>query len=114
MGDCLFCLIAAGTLDADLLRSGDLTVAFRDIKPQAPVHVLIIPKEHLTSAADLTADHGALLAEVLATAQWVARAEGIADGGYRLVTNVGDDGGQTVAHLHFHLLGGRQMTWPPG
>lgn len=111
---CLFCGIVAGDIDADVVRTGQLTLAFRDIHPQAPVHVLIIPKEHLTSASDLTHDHGPLLTEVMATAQWVARSEGILESGYRLVFNTGDDGGQTVAHLHMHLLGGRQMTWPPG
>jgi histidine triad (HIT) family protein len=111
---CLFCQIVAGDTEAAIVRNGDLSLAFRDIRPQAPVHVLIIPKEHLTNAADLTHDHAGLLAEMFNCAQWVAAAEGVADSGYRLVFNVGADGGQTVGHLHLHLLGGRPMTWPPG
>ena len=114
MGACLFCQIVDGNMDADVVRSGELTLAFRDINPQAPVHVLIIPKEHLGSAAELTHEHGDLMVEIAQMANWIAASEGIAEGGYRLVSNVGSDGGQTVGHLHVHLLGGRQMTWPPG
>lgn len=114
MADCLFCQIVAGNIDADVVRSGELTLAFRDIRPQAPVHVLIIPREHLDSVADLTHDHGDLLLEVAQMAKWVAASEGVDASGYRLVTNIGRDGGQTVDHLHFHLLGGRQLGWPPG
>jgi histidine triad (HIT) family protein len=112
--DCLFCKIADGSIEADFVRNGELTFAVRDINPQAPVHVLIISKQHLTSAADLTPKHAPLMAEIAGVAQWVAASEGIADSGSRLVTNVGPDGGQTVPHLHVHLLGGRQMRWPPG
>ena len=111
---CLFCQIVSGDTEAAVLRTGDRCLAFRDIRPQAPLHVLIIPKEHLTNAAELTHDHADLLAEMFSTAQWVARAEGVAEGGYRLVFNIGADGGQTVGHLHMHMLGGRPMTWPPG
>ena len=114
MPSCLFCQIVAGNIDADIVRTGELTLAFRDIRPQAPVHVLIIPKEHLASTAELTEDDGDLLVEVAQMAKWIAAAEGVAESGYRVVTNTGPDGGQTVGHLHFHLLGGRQMTWPPG
>ena len=114
MAGCLFCSIVAGDIEADVVRSGELTLALRDINPQAPVHILIIPKDHLDSAADLTPEDAPLLTEVFGSAQWLAASEGIADSGYRLVSNVGADGGQTVGHLHFHLLGGRQMTWPPG
>ncbi|MFN2593259.1 MAG: histidine triad nucleotide-binding protein [Candidatus Dormibacteria bacterium] len=114
MPSCLFCQIVAGDIDADVVRSGELTLAFRDIKPQAPVHVLVIPKEHMASMAELTDDHGDLLVEITRMARWIAASEGIAESGYRLVANTGPDGGQTVDHLHFHLLGGRQMTWPPG
>ncbi|HEX9316491.1 MAG TPA: histidine triad nucleotide-binding protein [Actinomycetota bacterium] len=114
MPSCLFCQIAAGNIDADIVRTGELTLALRDIRPQAPVHVLIIPKEHLASTAELTEEHGDLLVEVAQMAKWIAAAEGVAESGYRMVTNTGPDGGQTVDHLHFHLLGGRQMTWPPG
>jgi histidine triad (HIT) family protein len=111
---CLFCQIAAGNIDADIVRTGELTLAFRDIRPQAPVHVLIVPKEHLASIAELTEEHGDLLVEVAQMVKWIAEAEGVAESGYRVVTNTGPDGGQTVDHLHFHLLGGRRMTWPPG
>jgi histidine triad (HIT) family protein len=111
---CLFCQIAAGNIDADIVRTGQLTLAFRDIRPQAPVHVLIVPKEHLASIAELTEEHGDLLVEVAQMVKWIAEAEGVAESGYRVVTNTGPDGGQTVDHLHFHLLGGRRMTWPPG
>lgn len=114
MAGCLFCQIVSGDVDAAVVHQGESTLAFRDINPQAPVHVLVIPREHLTNAADLTHDHAALLAEMVATAQWVARSEGVAESGYRLVMNVGADGGQTVGHLHLHVLGGRTMTWPPG
>ena len=114
MPSCLFCQIVAGNIDADVVRIGELTLAFRDIRPQAPIHVLIIPKEHLANVAELTPEHGDLLVETAGMAKWIAASEGIAESGYRIVTNTGPDGGQTVDHLHFHLLGGRQMTWPPG
>ncbi|MGH2718837.1 MAG: histidine triad nucleotide-binding protein [Actinomycetota bacterium] len=114
MAGCLFCQIASGDIDADVVYQGESTLAFRDIHPQAPVHLLVIPKEHLSNAADLTHGHGPLLAEMVATAQWVAKSEGVGESGYRLVMNVGEDGGQTVGHLHLHVLGGRPMTWPPG
>ena len=114
MPSCLFCQIVEGNVDADIVRTGELALAFRDIRPQAPVHVLIIPKEHLASTAELTEDHGNLLVEIAQMAKWIAAAEGVAESGYRMVTNTGPDGGQTVDHLHFHLLGGRRMTWPPG
>ena len=111
---CLFCQIVAGNIDADIVRTGELTIAIRDIKPQAPVHVLIVPKEHLASTAELTDGHGDLLVEIARMANWIATSDGVAESGYRLVTNTGPHGGQTVDHLHVHLLGGRQMTWPPG
>jgi histidine triad (HIT) family protein len=111
---CLFCQIVAGNIDADIVRTGELTLAFRDIRPQAPVHILIVPREHLASTAELTDEDGDLLVEVAQMIRWIAAAEGVAESGYRVVTNTGPDGGQTVDHLHFHLLGGRQMTWPPG
>ena len=114
MPSCLFCQIVAGNIDADVVRAGELTIAIRDIKPQAPVHVLIVPKEHLASTAELTDGHGDLLVEIARMANWIATSDGVAESGYRLVTNTGPHGGQTVDHLHVHLLGGRQMTWPPG
>jgi histidine triad (HIT) family protein len=112
--ECLFCKIVAGEMDADIVHSSDHVIAFRDINPQAPVHLLIIPKEHIESAKSLHDKHGDLLAEILKTAAHLAKANEVDRTGWRLVTNVGADAGQSVHHLHFHLLGGRQMAWPPG
>jgi histidine triad (HIT) family protein len=112
--DCLFCKIAAGTIPSTVVHVDDEVVAFRDIAPRAPTHILVIPREHIASAADLTQDHGPLLGKLFATIAEIARREGIADAGYRLVSNVGRWGGQTVDHLHVHLLGGRAFEWPPG
>ena len=112
MADCLFCAIVAGDIPADVVRESANTLAFRDINPQAPTHVLVIPREHLPNAGELAAN-GPLLAEVVAEAQAVADAEGIGDG-WRLVFNTGERAGQTVFHVHAHVLGGRQMGWPPG
>lgn len=112
--DCLFCGVAAGRIPADLVREDDRTVAFRDINPQAPVHVLVIPRKHLASLDQADDGDEELLGALLAAARDVARAEGIADAGYRTVVNTGENGGQTVHHLHVHVLGGRPLTWPPG
>jgi len=112
--ECLFCGIANGEIPADIVHNDELVVAFRDINPQAPTHVLLISREHIKSAAELTDGHAALLARLFVTAAALARSEGIAESGYRLVTNVGGDAGQSVHHLHLHLLGGRSMAWPPG
>jgi histidine triad (HIT) family protein len=111
---CLFCRIAAREVPADIVRESDRILAFRDVNPQAPTHILLIPKEHIASVAQLGDDHGDVLADIVQAATQLAGAEGIADEGWRLVTNVGPDAGQTVFHLHVHLLGGRQMGWPPG
>ena len=111
---CLFCRIVAGELPANVVAETAGTVAFRDINPQAPTHVLVIPKAHIESAATIDGSHGAVLAELVTTAQTVADSEGIATGGYRLVFNVGRDAGNTVPHLHLHILGGRNLSWPPG
>jgi histidine triad (HIT) family protein len=112
--DCLFCRIAAGDQQADVVHSSDNVVAFQDSNPQAPVHILIIPKEHVESARAIRDKHGDVLTELFAAAAHLARANEIDRSGWRLVTNVGADAGQTVHHLHFHLLGGRPMKWPPG
>ena len=112
--ECLFCSIVAGDLPASLVRAGNRTVAFRDINPQAPVHVLVVPREHHENLAALAAAGDGLLDEVAAEAELVAQAEGIAGSGYRVVFNTGPQGGQTVGHAHAHVLGGRVMTWPPG
>jgi len=111
--DCLFCRMAGGAIPVDKVHEDDLVFAIRDINPQAPTHVLVIPVRHVASAADLTANDGELVARLLMVAGDLARQDGL-DGGWRLVTNVGPDGGQSVGHLHVHLLGGRRMTWPPG
>ena len=112
--ECIFCRIAAREIPAEILHESDTVVAFRDTNPQAPVHILLITKEHIPSAAEIESRHGNALAALVQAASHLADAEGISAGGWRLVTNVGTDGGQTVYHLHFHLLGGRSMTWPPG
>jgi histidine triad (HIT) family protein len=111
---CLFCRIVAGEIPSTRVAEDDLAIAFRDISPRAPTHILVVPREHIPSAADLTDDDSAISGHLLALAASIARSEGIADGGYRVVTNVGTWGGQSVDHLHFHLMGGRPFTWPPG
>jgi len=111
--DCLFCKIAAGGIPVKRLYEDDLCLCFPDIHPQAPTHVLIIPKEHIASHADTEATDEKLLGHMMAKTVGIARDLGLA-GGYRIVMNTGRDGGQTVDHLHLHLLGGRHMTWPPG
>ena len=109
--DCLFCKIASGIIPVKPLYDDGTIMAFADIHPQAPVHVLVIPKVHVQSMAH--AEDREMLGHLMASAAHVARAQGLANG-YRLVLNTGDDGGQTVNHLHVHVLGGRPMTWPPG
>jgi histidine triad (HIT) family protein len=109
---CIFCRIVAGTIPATVVAHNTHALAFRDLHPQAPVHVLVIPRRHVTSLADATnADE---LGAMMLLAAQVAESEGVATGGYRVVTNIGADGGQTVQHLHLHVLGGRSMSWPPG
>ncbi len=112
--DCLFCRIVAGEIPSTVVREDGAVLAIRDIAPRAPTHILVMPKEHVASAADLTLEHGELLGRIFAMTAEIARAEGIADRGYRVVTNVGAWGGQSVDHLHFHLMGGRAFEWPPG
>ena|SRR5438093_10156478 len=112
--DCIFCKIAAKELPAEIVHATDNVVAFRDANPKAPTHILLIPVDHIESAAALADGHGNLLAEIFQAAAHLAQTEGIDRSGWRLVTNVGPDAGQSVAHLHFHLLGGRVMAWPPG
>ncbi len=112
--DCLFCKIGEKEVPADIVHATDHVVAFRDINPKAPTHILIMPREHLDSIAEVSRAHADVLAEMVEAAAHLARAEGIDRSGWRLVANVGRDGGQTVQHLHFHLLGGRAMRWPPG
>ncbi len=111
---CLFCRIIAGEIPATIVHADDLVIAIRDVAPRAPTHVLLLPREHIASAADLTETHGTLLGRLFAVAADLARSEGIAERGYRLTTNVGTWGGQSVPHLHVHLMGGRAFDWPPG
>ena len=112
--DCLFCRIASGEIPASVVHADDRFVAFRDIHPQAPVHILVIPREHVASLDAADDGHRELLGELLLRARDLARTEGIAEDGYRTVLNVGADGGQTVHHIHLHLVGGRSLRWPPG
>lgn len=112
--DCLFCRIVRGELPARKAAEDDLVLAFHDIAPRSPTHVLVIPKAHIASAADLTEADGPLLGRMFGTLAAIARDAGIADDGYRIVSNVGRWGGQTVDHLHLHLMGGRSFDWPPG
>ena len=112
--DCLFCRIVRGEIPATTVADDELVLAFRDVAPRAPTHVLVIPKVHVASAAELTDDDGPLLGRLFSTVARVAREAGIADDGYRIVSNVGRWGGQTVDHLHLHLMGGRAFDWPPG
>lgn len=112
--DCLFCKVAGGQIPATIVHEDDHLVAFRDIDPQAPVHILVISRAHVSSLDAAADDQADLLGRMLLTARDLARSEGIADDGYRTVLNVGADGGQTVHHIHLHLLGGRALRWPPG
>jgi histidine triad (HIT) family protein len=112
--DCLFCRIAAGDLPADIVHQDEELVAFRDIHPQAPTHILIIPRRHIETLNDLTAADGEIVGRMILTAQTLAAREGIAEAGYRTVMNCNREAGQSVFHIHLHLLGGRPMGWPPG
>lgn len=114
MTDCLFCKIVAGDIPADIVYRDDELVAFRDIDPKAPTHVLIIPRRHIATLNELTPDDAALVGRMYLAAQRIAYDEGIAEAGYRTLFNCNRAGGQAVYHIHLHLLGGRQMLWPPG
>jgi len=111
---CIFCEIAAGRAPADIVYQDEQVIAFRDQRPQAPVHILVIPRAHLSGPQALDGEHEALAGRLISAAGAVAQQEGLADAGYRLVLNQGRDGGQSVSHVHLHLLGGRRMGWPPG
>jgi histidine triad (HIT) family protein len=111
--DCLFCKIIAGSIPAKRVFEDELCLCFADLRPQAPTHLLIVPKEHIMSVAEVVPAQSSLLGHLLTKAAEIARTAGL-DLGYRVVLNTGQDGGQTVDHLHLHLLGGRHMTWPPG
>ena len=112
--DCLFCKIAAGEIPSTKVYEDDVVYAFRDIESQAPVHVLIIPKTHISSVNDINDGNCAVVGHIFKVAAEIAKNEGIAEDGYRIVTNIGENGGQTVKHLHYHMLGGRSLQWPPG
>lgn len=112
--DCVFCRIVRGELPSETVLEEDDLVAFRDLNPQAPTHVLVVPRRHIASVNELEAGDAELAGRLILAGRRVAGEEGLADGGYRLVLNTGSDGGQTVDHVHLHVIGGRRMTWPPG
>ena len=114
MADCLFCKIVEGQIPATIVFQDDHVVAFKDITPRAPTHVLIVPRRHIASLNDLGAGDDALVGEMVRAAAAIAKEQGLADRGYRTVFNCNADAGQTVFHIHLHLLGGRTMAWPPG
>jgi histidine triad (HIT) family protein len=114
VSECLFCQIARGEIPADIIYHDDDVIAFRDINPQAPVHVLVVPRQHIQSLGQASEADAALLGRVSLSASHVAKQEGLAQSGFRCVVNNGSDAQQTVPHLHMHVLGGRAMSWPPG
>ena len=114
MKDCLFCKILSGKIPATIEQENDKVIAFRDIHPQAPTHILIIPREHISSTLEINRKNANILIEMSLLAQKIVKLEGIDKTGYRWVINTGIDGGQSVYHIHLHLLGGRKMNWPPG
>lgn len=113
MTDCIFCKLANGEIPTDMVYQDDLIAAFRDAEPQAPVHILMVPKQHVASLDDLTDDHKDLMGHMMLKIKEIAKLEGL-ENGYRAIINCGEDGQQTVKHLHIHILGKRKMTWPPG
>ena len=114
MHECLFCKMVSGVIPCDKVHENEYVLAFRDIDPKAPTHILIIPKKHITTLNEINENDQDLLGELLLTAKKIAKDEGINTSGYRTVFNCNSDGGQTVFHIHMHLLGGRPMAWPPG
>ncbi len=114
MSDCLFCKMVAGEIKPDVVSESEQLLAFRDIAPQAPTHILIIPKRHIATLNDLTAEEGELVGSMILMARQIAADQGLAERGYRLLFNCNADGGQAVYHIHLHLLGGRKLGWPPG
>lgn len=114
MSDCLFCNIAAGEIPSKKVFEDDRILAFYDIDPQAPTHFLVIPKEHIPSAAAITADNSGIVAHIFELVAKLSKELGFAEAGFRIVSNIGKQGQQSVPHLHFHVLAGRDMTWPPG
>ena len=114
MSDCLFCKIRDGEIPADIIFENDDVLAFNDVNPQAPVHLLIIPKKHISTVNDVVDDDQVVMGKLFSAAKLIANQRGVSDDGYRLVVNCNSRAGQTVFHIHMHLLGGRAMTWPPG
>jgi histidine triad (HIT) family protein len=114
MSECLFCNIVGKKIPAKIVYEDNYALAFDDINPQAPVHTLVIPKKHITAVQDCNAEDQGLLGQLLIACVKVAKQKGLAESGYRMVANTGRDAGQTVSHLHFHVMGGRHMAWPPG
>lgn len=114
MNGCLFCGIADGKIKANTVYENERIVAFTDIRPQAPVHILLIPRKHIAGVLDMESEDRALIGEIFQVAARLARERGVADSGFRVVVNSGADAGQSVFHLHYHLIGGRSMSWPPG
>jgi histidine triad (HIT) family protein len=114
MADCLFCKIRDGEIPGDMVYEDDDVLAFRDVNPQAPTHILVIPRKHIATTNDLAAADAAVVGKMMLAAKKIAADEGFADEGYRLVLNCNEGAGQTVFHIHMHLLGGRRLTWPPG
>ncbi|WP_297517516.1 histidine triad nucleotide-binding protein [uncultured Clostridium sp.] len=114
MSDCIFCKIAAGKIPSKKIYEDDKVLAFHDIQPEAPVHFLVIPKEHIQSVNELNEENSVVVAHVFMTINKIVKELNIAQSGYRVVTNCGKDGGQTVGHLHFHIMAGRELTWPAG
>lgn len=114
MKDCLFCKMSSGEIKPDMVLENKELIAFRDINPQAPLHALVVPRKHISTLNDTIEPDAILVGKMILAAQEVVRRAGIADSGYRLVMNCNSDGGQTVYHIHMHVLGGRRMHWPPG
>jgi histidine triad (HIT) family protein len=112
--DCLFCKIAAGEIEADIVHQTDQVVAFRDLNPQAPTHILVIPRKHIATINNIAESDADEIGQLFVAAKWIAAEEGIAEPGYRVVMNCNAGAGQTVFHVHLHVLGGRQFNWPPG
>jgi len=112
--DCIFCRIAAGQVPAEIVQQDDLVVSFRDANPQAPTHLLVIPRKHIASLRDLRQEDQELVGHIVQVGAQLAKSEGIGESGFRLVANCGRQAGQSVDHVHFHLLGGRALGWPPG
>ena len=114
MSDCLFCKMVSGEIQPDVVFEDDDVLAFRDVNPQAPVHVLVIPKTHIATTNDLTTEQAGLVGKMILATRQIAADEGVAEPGYRMVMNCNPEAGQSVYHIHLHMLGGRPMNWPPG